>query len=375
MYLVVGAGLAGAVIAERIASQHNKEVTVIDRRNHIAGNIFDYVDENGIIVHKYGPHIFHTNSDKVWNYLNKFTDFEPYFHRVLAAVEGMEVPIPFNLTSLEQVYPKTKYYRMTEKLISEYGFGVKVPILKLLKSNHILLKELADYVYRNIFLGYTIKQWGLKPTEIDKSVTSRIPVYISKDTRYFQDKYQGMPQGGYTKMVEKMLSSKKIKVQLNTDFADIDDVQSYKKIIYTGCIDEYCNYKYGKLGYRSLEFNTIKYSLKQYQNVAQINYPNEYDFTRITEPKHFYKETKHNIDDTIILKEYPKEYIEKQNEPYYPILNDDNKILYKKYKEDVNKIKNIILLGRLADYKYYNMDQVISSSMIAFYKVIDKGIT
>ncbi len=371
MYLIVGAGLAGAVIAERIASQLNKEVLVIDRRNHIAGNIFDYVDENGIWVHKYGPHIFHTNSEDVWNYLNQFTDFEPYYHRVLAVVEGMKIPVPFNLNSLAMVFPETMANNMTEILLSEYGFGTKVPILKLLESGHPLMKELGDYVYHNVFLEYTKKQWGLKPTEIDRSVTSRVPVYISKDNRFFQDKYQGMPLLGYTTMVEKMLSHRNIKVELDTDFKDVDKDKRYEKIVFSGCIDEYHNYQFGELGYRSLSFEKRTMNLNTYQETSQVNYPNDYQFTRITEPKHFYREILEEAKKTTLLVEYPQAYDKSKNEAYYPIPNDLNNTIYQKYKEIGKSDKNTIFIGRLADYKYYNMDEVVGRTLMVFNKLIN----
>jgi len=366
MYLVVGAGLAGSVMAERIATQLNKEVLVIDRRNHIAGNTYDYIDENGIRIHKYGPHIFHTNSEDVWNYLSQFTSFEPYYHQVLAVVEGMKIPIPFNINSIEMVFPKSIASRIIEHLLNEYDFGTKVPILKLMESSHKTLKELGDYVYRNIFLEYTKKQWGLKPIEIDKSVTSRVPVYISKDNRYFQDKYQGMPDYGYTSMVEKMLSNEKIRVELNTDFKDIDNKGYFENIIYSGCIDEYYDYKYGELGYRSLDFQIRNMNIQNFQEVSQVNYPNDYQFTRITEPKHFYRESDVINKKTILQFEYPMSFMRNKNEPYYPIPNDQNNSIYQKYKDFVGKESNITFIGRLADYKYYNMDQVIARALHTF---------
>lgn len=249
-WLIVGAGFTGAVLAERIASQLDQKVLVVEKRNHIGGNAYDYYNEHGVLVHKYGPHIFHTNSKKVWDYLSQFTEWRPYYHRVLASVEGKLVPVPFNLNSLYALFPPKYAERLEEKLICTYGFGVKVPILKMKEAKDEELRFLADYIYKNIFYGYTIKQWELTPEELDPSVTGRVPVYISRDDRYFQDTYQAMPKQGYTAMFGRILSHKNIKVLLNTDYREIVREICFNRMIYTGPIDVYFDYMHGSLPYR-----------------------------------------------------------------------------------------------------------------------------
>ena len=373
-YLIVGSGLSGSVLAERIANELNKKVLIIDKRNHIGGNVYDYYNEYGILVHKYGPHIFHTQMKKVWDYTSRFTDWNLYYHKVLAVVDGQKIPVPFNLNSLHKVFPASYAKKLEDLLISNYGFGIKVPILKLLETKNDDLKFLADYVYKNIFLGYNLKQWGLKPEELDYSVSSRVPIYISRDDRYFQDTYQGIPKEGYTKIIEKMLSNKNIKVLLNTDYKEIIDDIKFDKLIYTGHIDYYFDYMFGHLPYRTLEFkfetiNNINIESSYFQEKAQINYPNDYDFTRITEFKHL---TAQKSNCSTIAYEYPMAYDHKQKEidPYYPIPKEENAILFNKYKAEADKLENVIFLGRLADYKYYNMDQTIGVALQTFEKKI-----
>lgn len=368
-YLIVGAGLAGSILAERIASQLDKKVLIIDRRDHISGNCYDYRNEDGILVHKYGPHIFHTNTKKVWNYLSNFTQWELYFHKVLGVVEGKTMPVPFNLNSLKIAFPKKYAESLETKLISKYGYGIKIPILKLLENSDNDIKFLADYVYKNVFLGYTTKQWDLKPDELDYSVTSRIPVSINCDDRYFQDTYQGLPSNGYTELFTNMLKHKNIEILLNTDFKkDLNGIE-FEKIIFTGPIDEYFDYMFGELPYRSLRFEFEKYNLDKYQDVAQVNYPNNYDFTRITEFNHFYKEKR--TTNTVIALEFPEKFVNGQNEPYYPIPRKENDELLAKYLEEAKKIENQVhFVGRLAEYKYYNMDQIAGVALQLFEKKI-----
>jgi UDP-galactopyranose mutase len=364
--LIVGAGLAGSILAERIANISNKKVILIDRRNHIGGNCYDHYDDFGMLVHKYGPHIFHTNSKKVWDYLSQFTSWIPYFHRVLGVVEGIKIPIPFNLNSLYKVFPVKYAEKIEAILIDTYGYGINIPILKLMQTDDKDLKFLADYVYKNIFLGYNIKQWGLKPEEIDFSVTSRIPVSISRDDRYFQDIYQGIPEFGYTEIFKKLINHENIELLLNTRFDDIKNKIQYDKLIYTGNIDDYFEFEFGELPYRSLEFDFKNIPDVNFQECAQINYPNNYDFTRITEFKHL---TAQKSDSTTIAYEFPKEYIKGINEPYYPIPKKENNDLYQRYINLAEKsAKNVIFAGRLAEYKYYNMDQVTGVALHLFEK-------
>lgn len=370
-YLIVGAGLAGSVLAERIANELNKKVLLIDRRSHIGGNCFDYIDEYNIQVHKYGPHIFHTNNKKVWDYVSRFTDWHIYFHTVLAVVEGKKVPIPFNLNSIYKLFPKKYAERLEELLIERYGYGIKVPILKLLENSDGDLKFLADYIYKNIFLGYNLKQWGLKPEELDRSVSGRVPVFVSQDDRYFQDTYQGIPVKGYTSLIGKMLSNPNIELRLNTDFKSIAAENISEKTIFTGMLDEYFNYEFGELPYRSLDFEMKTFDYPQFQKVAQVNYPNNYDFTRITEFKHF-SDAKNSY--STIAIEYPTEYKNGVNEPYYPIPNPENGLLFDKYKKEAENLKGkVYFLGRLAEYKYYNMDQIVGVALSLFNNELSKS--
>ena len=363
-YLIVGAGFSGSVLAERIASQLDKKLLIIDKRNHIGGNAFDYYDENGILVHKYGPHIFHTNSPKVVNYLSQFTDWRPYFHRVLAVVEGQKVPVPFNLNSIHKLFPTNFANKLEDELITNFGYGHKFPILKLRETKNKNLKWLADYIYENVFFGYTLKQWELKPEELDKSVTARVPVYISRDDRYFQDTYQIMPKYGYTKMFEKMLNHKNIKILLQTDYKEIIHHIKFDRLIFTGPIDEYFDYLYGPLPYRSLEFNFELINHEYYQECGQINFPNNNNFTRISEFKYI---TGQKFNKSVIALEYPKGYQPNNNQiPYYPIPKEENNNLYNKYHQEAKKIKSVTFCGRLADYKYYNMDQIVARALNIF---------
>ena len=374
--IVVGAGFAGSTIAERLANESNKKILVIDKRNHIAGNMFDYVDKNGILIHKYGPHLFHTNLDNVYEYLSKFTNWFNYEHRVLGKVKENLVPIPFNLTSIEKTFSSDKAKRLKNVLLEKFELNKKIPILELKKVDNEEINKLAEFIYENVFLYYTMKQWGQTPAEIDPNVTNRVPVYLSEDDRYFQDKYQYMPDGGYTNLIGNMLKSNNIDIKLSTDATDLIKVKNDKIyingeeymgiVIYTGALDELLNYKYGELPYRSLDFDFEEVNKEYYQPVGTVNYPTKEDkFTRITEYKHM---TMKNCksDKTVIMREYPCQYTKdgiSGNIPYYPIINDSNINLYNKYLEDVNRINNLYLLGRLAQYKYYNMDLVINEAL------------
>lgn len=380
-YVVVGAGFAGATIAERIASQLNKKVLVIEKRNHIGGNCFDYKDKNGIIVHKYGPHIFHTNYKDVFDYLSNFTEWRMYYHEVLAFVDGKKIPIPFNFNSLYMAFSESIAKRIEGKLLSKYQYNSKVPILELKQENDKDLKSLADYIYEKIFLNYTIKQWGMKPEEIAPEVTARVPVFIGKANRYFQDKYQAVPKEGYAQIFERMLSSPNIEVTLNTDFKEMINLdfkdkkiflsgQEFKgRVIFTGMIDELFEYKFGELPYRSLdlEFETLK--TEYFQEIATVNYPNDNDFTRITEFKHIHPI---NTSRTVILKEYPKKCVVGKDIPYYPIFTKGNQEKYNKYKELTKGFENLILIGRLAEFRYYDMDDILKRAMELFKEKITK---
>ena len=361
--LVIGCGLSGAVIARLLADKGEK-VLVIDKKDHIAGNIYDYIDNNGICIHKYGSHIFHTNNEEVWKFLKRFTDFNTYMHKVIAVVDGIETTIPFNLNTIYDVFPKSLATRLETKLLDNFKFNTKVPILEFQKQNDEDLKFLADYVYKKVFLDYTAKQWGKNPDEIDGAVTARVPVYISKDNRYFQDKYQGIPLEGYTKMVEKIVNHPNIKVKLNTDYCEIKNPKFYKRIFCTGSIDEFFNYKYGELPYRSVNFKFETYNREFYQKNAVVNYPCNYDFTRIHEYKYYLNDKSSK---TVIAKEYSEFFENGKNERYYPIVNEDNNALYEKYKAETPE--NVYFLGRLGDYKYYDMDRAVERAINLFKEI------
>ena len=372
-YIVVGAGFAGAVLAERLASGLDKKVLVLDRRTHIGGNCYDEVDDNDIIVHRYGPHIFHTDNEDVLDYLKQFSDFSSYIHTVKAYVDAKNISIPFNLNTLYEVFDKNLALKLQDKLIDAYGKKSRVSISELKKNPDEDLQLLAQYVYDKIFLNYTLKQWGLKPEDIDEKVTARVPIVIDEDNRYFQDAFQLIPEHGYTKLFERLLSHPNITVELSTDFNDralmkdglvyFDDTLINNKIIYTGMIDELFGYCYGYLPYRSLNLQFESKECEYFQENSVINYPNDYDFTRITEFKYL-----HPIksDKTTILKEYPQAYKKGENIPYYPIFTVENQNLYEKYKMKLEKYTNIIIVGRLAEYKYYDMDDIIVKALAVY---------
>ncbi|MDR0676510.1 MAG: UDP-galactopyranose mutase [Elusimicrobiota bacterium] len=360
--LIVGAGLSGAILAERIADEKKENILVIDKRNHIGGNCFDYLDKNGILIHKYGPHVFHTNFEEVWNYLSKFTKWNYFFLKPRALIDGIKATLPFNLNTLYQVFPKSMAENFEKKLIEKFGYNVKIPILELKRKDDDL-KFLANYIYENVFLNYTKKQWGLKPEEIDENVTARVPIYISRDDRYFQDKYQGIPLNGYTKMVENILNNSLIEISLNTDFRDVKNEIDYEKLFFTGAIDEFFDYEFGELPYRSLNFDIQEKEVEYYQETAVINYPNNYDFTRICEHKYFLNQKSNK---TVISIEYSEKFVLGENERYYPIENPKNKNLYEKYLKYSKSLKNVYFLGRLGDYKYYNMDLTVDRALNFF---------
>ena len=365
-WLIVGAGFTGATLAERIASQLNQKVLLVDKRDHIGGNSYDCYNEDGILVHKYGSHTFHTNSAMVWNYLSKFTEWRPYFHQVLAVVDGKKVPVPFNLNSIYTLFPQKYAEKFEELLIKNFGYGVKVPILKLRETADGDLKYLADYIYHKVFYKYTLKHWGLDPEQLDASVTGRVPVYISRDNRYFQDTYQGIPKHSYAAMFSNMLKSPNIMVLLNTDYRDIVDEIKYKRMIYTGPIDAYFGYIHGTLPYRSLRFEFQTLNQEFYQEAGTVNYTNEYTFTRILETKHL---TGQVAPHTTITFVHPQDY-DRNSEPYYPIPRSENRQQYNLYLKEAEQIKDKVLFaGRLADYKYYNMDQATARALTLFQSI------
>jgi len=364
-YVVVGAGLAGATIAERIASQLDEQVLVIEKKKHIAGHCYDFYDENGILVHKYGPHIFHTKLKEVWNYLSNFTEWHLYQHRVLSYVDGKLVPIPINLDTINELF-RTK---LTVQELPEFLEKIREPITEIKTSADVVLSKVGQYLYEKMFKNYTLKQWGVTPDKLDPQIISRIPIRKNRDDRYFDDPYQGLPKEGYTRMVEKMLSHPNIKLLLGTDYKEVISEIEHEKLIYTGPVDYYFDYKYGKLPYRTLEMKFETYDMEYYQPVAVVNYPNDYDFTRITEFKHM---TGQKHPETTILKEFPKGTTAEE-EPYYPVFNEATNKLAAKYREEAEQEPNTIFVGRLAEYKYYNMDIVVSRALEIFKKKIWQG--
>ncbi len=370
-YLIVGAGYSGCVLAERLASQLGKKVIIVERRDHIAGNAYDYYDDRGILVHKYGPHVFHTNSKKVWDYVNEFTEWKRYEHKVLASVDGKRIPVPFNLNSLHMIYPDGLADRLERQLMEKYGLNTKTPIMKMIEEPDGELKALAKLIYEKVFYNYTLKQWGLKPEQLAPSVMARVPVSISRDDRYFQDTYQAMPINGYTEMFRKILAHKNISIQLNTDYKDVIDSVKFDRMIYTGPIDLFFDYLHGELPYRSLRFEMKSFETERFQEAPSVNYPNENEYTRITEFKYL---TGQNSNVTTVAFEYPRPHITRVTEPYYPIPREENEILFNGYRREVEKLNGVVtFVGRLAEYRYYNMDQVVAAALTTFEKIAGRS--
>lgn len=369
--IIIGAGFAGATVANVLANK-GKNVLIIDKRDHIGGNAYDYVEED-ILIHKYGPHIFHTNSKEVFDYLSNFTEWYKYEHKVLGHVDNKLVPIPFNFKSIEECLPE-KAEKLIELLKKDYGEGKKVPIMELLSNENEDIRHLANYIYEHVFKYYTMKQWDMKVEELDSAVSARVPVNTSYDDRYFNDTYQYMPKEGYTKLIEKMLDNEYIEVLLNTNVTDIlkledgtiyyNNVPFDGDVYYTGALDELFEYKHGELPYRSLDLILERLN-KTFQDAATENYPeNDVKFTRITEYKHFMEVEPKGV--TYIHTEYPFPYRrngEVGNVPYYPIIKDENQALYETYVKEASKYPKLHLIGRLAEYKYYNMDAIVLKAL------------
>lgn len=359
-WVVVGAGLTGATIARRLADIGKGPILVVDRRDHIAGNTFDFRNQYGTLVHKYGPHIFHTNSDKIWEFLSKFTEWTSYEHRVLANVDGMLIPVPFNYTSMRLTLGNRQAERIISKLSSAYGEGQKVPVYKLIESNNSDIGQIGRFVYEKIFLNYTMKQWGMKPEELDASVVARVPVRLSHDDRYFEDRYQAMPQQGYTAMVRRMLDHPEIKVWTSTNFSQISEEYRGSKIVFTGAIDEYFDYSYGYLDYRSVDF-IWSTSEAVAQPVATVNFPNVPAFTRTTE---FFHLTGKTHGPSTLVTERPMPHTPGITEPYYPIPLPEAPKGLKIYRDAAAALRGRVwFAGRLGDYAYYNMDQAVGRGL------------
>ncbi|MCS7053169.1 MAG: UDP-galactopyranose mutase, partial [Ignavibacterium sp.] len=356
-FLIVGAGFAGSVLAERIASQLNKKVVIIEKRNHIGGNAYDEYDEHGILIHKYGPHIFHTNSKEVFDYLSKFTEWIPYEHKVLAKIDNEFYPIPINRITLNKLYNMNLE---TDEQVKEYFEKVRENRYPILNSEDIIVNQVGYDLFQKFFRYYTKKQWNLEPRELAPTVCGRIPIRTNDDCRYFADKYQFMPKYGYTKMFEKILDHKNIEIVLNTDYKTIISDIEYDKMIYTGPIDYFFDYKYGKLSYRSIRFEFKNFNVRSFQPSSVVNYVEpDVPYTRVTEYK---KITSQESESTTVSFEYSIV----DGEPYYPILTDSNLELLKKYNNEAMKLNNLILCGRLAEFKYYDMHQVVARALKLF---------
>ena len=371
--VVVGAGYAGAVCARRLVESCGFKVCILERRDHIAGNAYDYEDEAGILVHKYGPHIYHTTNERVNEFLSRFTEWTNYQHKVLANIHGTLMPVPFNHRSLKLAFGEEKGERLYQKLVETFGENKKVPIMELREKNDPELAEVADYVFENVFLHYTMKQWGQTPDQIDPSITGRVPVFVGDDDRYFPGApFQGMPTEGYTALFERMLDHDCIDVFLDVDARDVLKVGEGRvsvcgrpyggEVIYTGPLDELFDLDLGALPYRTLDMEFETLDMDRFQPVGTVNYTTSEDFTRITEFKNMTGQVVPGK--TTIMREYSKTYTPGSGEtPYYAILEDENLELYRRYRARVEDVVNFHCVGRLAEYRYYDMDGVVASAL------------
>ncbi len=357
-YLIVGAGFAGSVLAERLASQLNKRILLIDRRPHIGGNAYDCYDDAGVLIHKYGPHIFHTNAPRIAQYLSQFTEWRPYEHHVLAHTDGKHLPFPINIDTVNMLYD-THY---TEETIGDFFAQVAEPVAEIRTSEDVVVSKVGRDLYEKFFRGYTRKQWGLDPSQLDAGVAARVPARMNHDDRYFTDSFQQMPKHGYTRMFERMLDHPNIKIMLNTDFREVRELFAYRELIFTGPVDEFFDFRYGKLPYRSLRFQFETFDRPLFQPAAVVNYPNTQDYTRITEFKYL---TGQEHPQTSVVYEYPQD----EGDPYYPVPNPENAERYKRYKALADTTSGVHFVGRLATYKYYNMDQVVGQALALFDKL------
>ncbi len=357
-YLIVGAGYAGSVLAERLAAGAGKKVLIVDKRPHIGGNAYDHYNDAGILVHKYGPHIFHTNSREVFEYLSRFTEWRPYEHRVRASVDGQILPIPINLDTVNKLYGLS----LTSFQLEEFFASVAEKREQIRTSEDVIVSKVGRDLYEKFFRNYTRKQWGLDPSELDAQVTARVPVRANRDDRYFTDTYQAMPKRGYTRMFENMLNHSNIRIMLNTDYREIERMIPFREMIYTGPVDEYFDFRFGKLPYRSLGFKHETHDRQVWQPAPVVNYPNEHPYTRITEFKYL---TGQEHPKTSIVFEFPRA----EGDPYYPVPRPENTELYKKYQALADATPGVHFAGRLATYKYYNQDQVVAQALTLYKKI------
>jgi UDP-galactopyranose mutase len=351
-YLVVGAGFAGAVVSERMARCFGKSVLVVDRRSHIGGNAYDHYNDDSVLVHRYGPHIFHTNSEQVFQYLSQFTSWRSYEHRVLASVDGKLVPIPINLDTVNLLYG----LNLTSEQLEVFFAARAENRASIRTSEDVVVSKVGRDLYEKLFRNYTRKQWGKDPSELDAQVTARIPVRTNRDDRYFTDRFQVMPKHGYTRIFENMLDHPNITVALGVDYRDIVNETQFQELIYSGPIDEFFGFRFGELPYRSLRFQHETLTTEYLQPVAVINYPNDHAYTRVTEFKHLTGQVNRR---TSVVYEYPAS----EGDPYYPVPTPENGALYKRYAELASLTKRVHFVGRLGTYRYYNMDQVVAQAL------------
>ncbi|KNY19208.1 UDP-galactopyranose mutase [Methylobacterium sp. ARG-1] len=357
-WLIVGAGFAGSVLAERLARERGERVLVIDRRDHVGGNAFDVLNEDGLLIHRYGPHIFHTNAKSVFDHLSRFTEWRPYEHRVLAEVDGQRVPIPINLDTVNQLYGLDLVPNSLKKWLAARA----EPVAEIRTSEDVVVSTVGRELYEKFFRGYTRKQWGLDPSELDKSVTARVPTRFDRDDRYFTDTYQAMPKHGYTAMFEAMLDHPNITVSVGTDHAALSAARTARRTIFTGPVDAYFDYRHGPLPYRSLRFEHVTREVEWHQSVGVVNYPQTEEFTRVTEYKHITGQVHPR---TALTYEYP----EAVGDPYYPIPNPENQALFKRYERLALDERDVWFVGRLATYRYYNMDQIVGQALATFRRI------
>ncbi len=359
-FLVVGAGFAGSVVAERVAA-HGYRVLVVDRREHIAGNAYDCLDEAGVLIHRYGPHIFHTNSTDVVQYLSKFTEWRPYEHRVLTCVNGKLLPMPINLDTVNGYFGTSLNAEGVAALIA----GVAEKRERIETSEDLVVSQVGQELYEKFFRNYTRKQWGRDPKDLDASVAARVPFRLSHDDRYFTDSFQAMPLKGYTAMFERMLANPRIEVRLGVEYTEIMRTVPYRTLVFTGPIDEYFGHRYGKLPYRSLEFKHETHNTTQMQPAAVVNYPNDHEYTRVTEFKYL---TGQEHTQTSVVYEYPRA----DGDPYYPVPCAASADLFARYKALAEREKHVYFLGRLANYRYFNMDQVVAQALKTARRIVDE---
>ncbi len=362
-YLVVGAGFAGATLAERLATELDASVLVVDARPHVAGNAFDPLDENGVRIHAYGPHIFHTSSERVVEYLSQFTRWRPYEHRVMADVRGTLVPMPISARTIAALYGLD----LDERQMAEFFAARAERVTSIKNSEDAIVARVGRDLFRELFAGYTRKQWGIPARELDASVCGRIPIRTDRDDRYFSDRFQAMPADGYGAMIGRMLDRPGIDVATSTTFREAADRARFAHVVYTGPIDEYFDSCFGPLPYRSLRFEFVHLAQARHQPVACVNYPGPEPFTRVTEFKHLTGQ--HHAGTTIA-----REYATGQGDPYYPVPRPENRALYAKYAAKAARQRHVTFVGRLAEYRYYNMDQVVASALTAFERIAAEAV-